>query len=70
MGVAGLGSATVKVLGARRRFNAVHPNRAASAATCPASAVTKVLRPVIADISDNSPFEAALRFDVMRLAVV
>lgn len=49
---------------------AFHPSRAASAATWPASDVTNVLRPVIADISENLPVAAALRFDVIRAAVV
>lgn len=49
---------------------AFQPSRAASAATWPAREVTNVLRPVIADISENAPVAAALRFDVMRAAVV
>jgi hypothetical protein len=42
-----------------------HPRRAASAATWPVSAVMKVLRPVITDISENVPVS-----DMMRVAVV
>lgn len=48
----------------------LQPSRAAPAATCPANAVTKVLRPVIGDISANCPLSAALRGDVMSAAVV
>ena len=47
-----------------------HPRRAASAAICPARAVTKVFSPVIADISENSPVSAAERGEAIRAAVV
>jgi len=47
-----------------------YSRRAATAATCPASEVTNVLRLVIDDNSENSPvFEAHLG-EVMTVAVV
>lgn len=67
-------SETLSIGKCRQRQKVKHstrqPSRAASAAVCPAKALTNVLRLVIADRLENSPVSTALRGVAMIAAVV